>query len=381
MSHPTRVFGGIPALNQTLFHRLRFSVGDPVAIIETDQSRTLILRDIEMDRARKNARVDAVHCPADFPPEAGLSGDRETATAQSLAECLSRQGITAVTADRTLPMSYTYELRERGIAIDYDPDLGVRERRAKDADEVERLRQAQADTGTVMTRACQTVARATANAEGILEHDGATLTSERLRTLIDLWLLEAGYSNPGSIVAGGPQAADCHFHGAGPLRTGEPVIIDIFPCHLSTRYNGDCTRTVVHGDIPEAVQKMQTAVLAANRAGMAATRARVTGEEVHRATIAVIEAHGYRTDRPAGPLTGDLPSMTHGTGHGIGLEVHEPPLLDFKGPELVVGDALTIEPALYSPSIGGVRVEDLVIVTAEGCENLSADLPTGLDWA
>ena len=71
--------------------------------------------------------------------------------------------------------------------------------------------------------------------------------------------------------------------------------------------------------------------------------------------------------------------MTHGTGHAVGLEVHEPPLLDFGGPELLLGDCLTIEPGLYCRAIGGVRVEDMIILTEDGCQNLNS-LYTGLDW-
>ncbi|MCS1410640.1 MAG: putative dipeptidase PepE [Verrucomicrobia subdivision 3 bacterium] len=381
MPPPTRVFAGIPAINRTLYHRLCFSVGDPVALIEQEKGKTLILRDIEMERARRNAQVHHVHCPADFPPAEGLSGDRETATAQALAEFLAREGISQVEADRSFPLSFAEELRSHGISLIYNPALGVMERRSKDAQEIEWLCKAQKITAATMTRACQMVAKATATPEGSLQVGGSPLTSERLQSLIDVWLLEEGFSNPGSIVAGGPQAADCHFHGSGPLFTSQPIIIDIFPCDKATNYNGDCTRTVVHGDIPEEVAAMHQAIVAANAAGTVATKPGITGEAVHLATIQVIEQHGFRTDRPAGPLTGDVPSMTHGTGHGIGLETHEPPLLDFKGPELVVGDALTIEPGLYSPKIGGVRVEDLVVVTSDGCQSLNPDLPVDLDWS
>lgn len=380
MADLVNVFAGIPAINRTLFHRIRFSVGDPIGLIEVNGDRTLILRDIEMERARAKARVQAVHCPADFTPASGLSGDRETATAQSLAECLVRKGVHEVRVDRSLPHSFLYQLQQRNIEFRYDPDLGVTERRAKDDQEIEWLRRAQEVTAETMTRACQLVGRADVSGEGHLIHDGAPLTSERLQTLISVWLLESNFSNPGSIVAAGPEGADCHNHGSGLLSTGQPVIVDIFPCDNSTYYNGDCTRTVVHGDIPEEVQRMHAAVAGAKSAGMQATRPGATGEEVHRATIETIEKHGFLAERPSGPMTNEIPSMTHGTGHGIGLDVHEPPLLDFKGPALVKGDALTIEPGLYAPRIGGVRLEDLVVVTDDGCESLNADLAEGLDW-
>ncbi len=374
-----RVFAGVPAINRTLYHRIRFGVGDPAALIETEAGSTLILRDLEMDRARKKARVDQVRCPADLAPAGGLSGDRETATAQALAEFLSREGILKVEADRSFPLIFAHELQQRGIGLRYNPALGIGERRAKDAQEVEWLRKAQKVAAKVVLQACQRVAKAEAAADGILQDAGKPLTSERLQTGIDLWLLEKGFSNPGGgIVAGGPQAADCHFSGAGPLRTGQPVIIDVFPCDKATFYNGDCTRTVVHGEIPDEVKAMHKAVVAAQQAAVAAVKPGVNGESVHQAAVQTIQQHGYRAER--GALTGRIPTMTHGTGHGIGLEVHEPPLLDFQGPALIVGDALTIEPGLYSNAIGGVRVEDLIVVTADGCENLAPDLPVGLDW-
>ncbi len=381
MSQPVKIFAGIPATNRTLYHRIRFSVGDPIAILEEGEERTLILRDIEMERAKAKARVQHVHCPADFAPTGGLSGDRETATAQSLAECLIQRGIQAVEVDRSLPHSFLHELAKRNITTQYNPDLGVAERRANDEQEIEWLTKAQAVTADTMTRACQLVAHATAAGDGTLLHEGTPLTSERLQTLIDVWLLESHFSNPGSIVAGGPEGADCHNHGSGSLSTGQPIIVDIFPCDNQTYYNGDCTRTVVHGDIPDSVAAMHAAVAAAKQAGADATRPGVTGESVHQATIDCIQKAGFLAERPSGPMTNEIPSMTHGTGHGIGLDVHEPPLLDFKGPELVKGDALTIEPGLYSPAIGGVRLEDLVIVTEEGCRSLNPNLSETLDWS
>lgn len=377
------LMAGIPEKNSAFYHAIRFSVGDPAAVVTMNgngQPRSLlILRDIEMERARKHARVDQVFCPADFTPDGGLSGDRETATAQATAECLKRNGIKSVIADRTLPLIFADLIRSSGIEVQCDFDRGIIDRRAKDQQEIEHLRKSQAVTESAIEMACRLIGRAKPDSSGVLQHDGAPLTSERVRFEIDVHLLRQGFANPPSIVAGGRQGADCHDHGHGELRTGEPIIVDIFPQNRATRYYGDCTRTVVNGEIPEAVAKMHAAVVAAKAAGMKATRAGVTAESVHRAVIAVIQQHGYKIGLPRTSDTDDYCAMVHGTGHGIGLEVHEPPLLDFKGPELVVGDAVTIEPGVYCKSIGGIRVEDLVIVTADGCESLNR-LPEGLTW-
>ena len=379
------VMAGIPAINNSFYRRLRFRVGDPAALIELpgrsgQREAVLILRDIEMDRARQQARADRVACPADFTPEGGLSGDRETATAQAAAECLRRGGVKNVVADRTLPLIFAHEINRAGIAVECDLEMGVRERRSKDDEEIAQLRKAQQVTEGAMQMACQLVARATARSDGVLTVDGGPLTSERVRAAVDVWLLERGFSNPECIVAGGPAAADCHFSGAGELRTGQPVIIDIFPRNRETLYNGDCTRTAVHGQVSDELLKMQAVVARTKAAAIAAVRAGVTGEAVHQVTAKTITDGGYAMGLPAEDVPDSYCAMTHGTGHGIGLDVHEPPLLDKGGPELIAGDAVTVEPGLYTKALGGVRLEDVVVVTRDGYENLGS-LPEGLTWA
>ncbi len=381
MSSTAVLLAGIPSENPALFHRVRFGVGDPAAWISfqiAGQLRTeFIVRDIEMDRARKTVRVDQVACPADYTPSDGLSGDRATATAQAVAECLKRAGVQSVTTDRTLPYIFAWHIGQLGIAVEYSPELGVIDRRVKDQQEIEWLKDAQKVTEAAMLMACQTVARAPADRYGQLTHEGVVLTSERLRKMISIYLLEHDYSNThDSIAATLPHSSDCHERGSGPLVTGQAVIIDIFPRSNATQYWGDCTRTVVHGDASDELINMHTAVVAAKEAAIATARAGVSADDVHGATKAALAKCGYLFQRGA---ISDTPIMPHGTGHGIGLEVHEPILLDDNGGTLLAGEALTIEPGLYSRLHGGVRVEDMVVITNNSPLNLNA-LPEGLDW-
>ena len=380
----TWLLAGIPAVQKNLYHRIRFSVGDPAAWIQWSNldgslESLLICRDIEMGRARKSAAVNTVYCPADFTPDTGLSGDRETATAQAIAECLRRKGVSSIISDRSLSLIYFEALRAANITVNYAPDMGVMERRSKSEDELTALRHAQSITEDIMIKACKLISNAKANQDGFLEVDGSALTSESMRARIDHWLLDEGFSNPGSIVACGPQGADCHEYGSGPLRTESPVIVDIFPCDKSTHYNGDCTRTVVNGIAPEEIENAYNTVVKAKFAAMKATKSGVTGEEVHREPIRIILEHGYKTGLPGADSSNTRCAMVHGTGHGVGLEVHEPPLLDLKGPALVTGDVLTIEPGLYCPAWGGVRSEDMVAVRDQDCENFNK-LPDTLTW-
>jgi len=377
-----RLMAGIPAENSALFHRVRFNVGDPAAWLEIvdDQNRStrwFILRDIEVDRARAAVKVDRVVAPAEFTPAGGLSGDRATATAQAVAECLRIHHVQSVTTDRTLPYIFAWHIQQQGISLEYSPEMGVLERRVKDAQELQWLQHAQQVTEETMLMACQTIARSRADSNGCLHHDGQPLTSERLRRMISIFLMERGFSNHhDSIVATTPHSADCHQRGSGPLKTGQAVIVDIFPQDLATRYWGDCTRTVVHGQPSPELLSMHRAVVAAKQAASQVLRAGATADSVHAATINTLAQFGYAFAR--GQIS-DNPVLPHGTGHGVGLEVHEPILLDEKGGTLLAGEVFTVEPGLYSRLHGGVRVEDMLVVQNGPPTNLNR-LHEGLNW-
>lgn len=378
----TTLLAGSAATNATLFHRLGFVLPDAAAVIDfADGTSLLIVRDLEMERSRQQAPQSRVCCAADFVPEGGLSADRDTALAQATAECLRRAGEREVTVERTLPYLYAHFIQQADIATRYSADFGVKERRIKRPDEIEFLRRAQQVTGEAVSHACRLIATAKPDRAGILHHDGSVLTSERVRHAITAFLMERNFSNHhDSIVATAPHAADCHHFGTGPLKVGLPVIVDIFPMDNATRYHGDMTRTVVAGEATPEVRRMHAAVREAKAAGCAALRPGATGESVHLATIAVLEQHGYRIARGDAPRDLSEPAMTCGTGHGIGLEVHEPILLDHGGGEIFEHEVFTVEPGLYSSNAGSIRIEDAAVVTAEGHE-LLAPVHEGLDWA
>lgn len=373
----TLLMAGIAETNASLFRRLRVPLGDPAAWIECDGETVAIVRDLEMDRVRQHSGVDRVTCPAEFSPTGGLSPDRETATAQAVAEFFRRRDVSSVTADRSLRLIYAWQLSRAGVELDYDADLGVVDRRGKRDDEIEALARSQSVTEGVMRRLCETVAGATADAGGVLQVDGSPLTSERLRQTAAIEFLREGFTmTHGAIVATAPQVADCHHAGSGPLRTGVPVIIDLFPRDESSRYWGDCTRTVVHGEPSEMVRRMHAAVLQAKAACSSRLIVGETADAAHRASENVLIDHGFVTSR--GTIS-DRPTIQHGTGHGIGLELHEPILLDAGGPEMLDGEVFTVEPGLYGRTDGGVRVEDMLVVTSSGPRNLNR-LHEGLDW-
>lgn len=372
-----RILAGFPDKNASLFRRIGVPLGDPAAWIELDARRIALVRDIEMDRVQQVGHADDVTTPAEHPPPAGLSADRETATAEAAAQVLRSAKVERVYADRSLPYVYAWHIEQAEIQVLYDPDLGVTDRRQKTHQEIDWLQQSQRVTEEVMRLMCETIAKASVADDGTLVHEGKTLTSEEVQSMAGIEFMRRGYSmGHGCIVATAPEVADCHHRGQGPLRTEIPVIVDLFPRNEETRYWGDCTRTVVNGQPSSTVQKMHQAVVEAKAAATAQLRAGNMAESVHRASDEVLVQHGFPLSR--GQLT-DEPSIQHGTGHGIGLDVHEPILLDHGGGEMLEGEVFTIEPGLYGRNVGGVRVEDMLVVTTGEAKNLN-QLHEGLDW-
>ena len=373
-----RILAGIADKNASLFRRLRVPLGDPAAWIELDEETIALVRDLEMDRVRTQGLADQTTCPARHAPAEGLSADRETATAQAVVEIFRDHGVTEAVADRTLPYIYAWHLQQAGVRVDYDPELGVRDRRAKTDEEIEALAKAQSVTEMVMRQICERIAGASAAADGTLIRGGTTLTSPWIRNYAATEFMKHGFTmSHGAIVATAPEVADCHHSGNGPLRTGTPVVVDLFPRDESTRYWGDCTRSVVHGQPTDVVVAMHRAVVDAKRAAQAQLRPGITAGQVHQAAEDVLVKHGYPLSR--GTIT-DHPSIQHGTGHGIGLDLHEPILLDTGGEEVLCGEVFTVEPGLYGRIDGGIRIEDMLVVTEDGPRNLNC-LPDQLDWS
>ena len=372
-----KVLAGIADKNATLYRRLQVPLGDPAAWIELDSMRIALVRDLEMDRVRQKSHADDVTCPSEHAPPTGLSSDRETATAEAVVQLLRSHHIEKVIADRTLPYIYVWHLQQAEMDVRYDEDLGVLDRRVKTHQEIEALQRAQTITEEVMRLICQTIARCDVADDRSLLHQGEPLTSERVRSMAAIEFMQRGFSmSHGAIVATAPHVADCHHPGEGKLFTQQPVVVDLFPRDDSTRYWGDCTRTVVHGQPSETVQAMHRAVLEAKAAATQVLSVDSTGDAVHKAAEKVLREHGYPVSR--GKIT-DHPSIQHGTGHGIGLDVHEPILLDHEGGPLLAGEVFTVEPGLYGRKDGAVRVEDMLVVTEGQAKNLNR-LPDSLNW-
>jgi len=248
-------------------------------------------------------------------------------------------------------------------------------RARKTAAELDRLRRAQRATAVGMARA-ETVLAASEVSEDeagrpVLRREGVPLTTERLRREANAALAARGVRDAGNTVIGaGPSAADLHYVGDVPIRPGETVLLDVSP-RGPGGYYGDMTRTfVVDGD-GGWERRAYVAVESAREAALAEIEPGVPAKTVHGEAAAELAAYGF--DPNAGE---DEAGFTHGTGHGVGVSLHESPSLSGAG-ELRPGNVVTVEPGVYDPDVGGVRLEDLVVVTDDGYEVL-AEYPFGI---
>jgi Xaa-Pro aminopeptidase len=369
-SRGARLFWTDSERDADLYYLTGFLAGDPILYVEQDGKRTLFLNDLEVDRGRKQGRVDeVVRLKEIVDAIAEDTGRRPGRGPEGVGRCIRRiasdRGIESFDVSATFPLALADVLRGLGLGVAWKRSPFVPARACKRPDEIDAIRGAIAHTEAAMQAAIDRIAAADIRGDGLFEN-GEPLTSEMVKRTINGLLAERNCDPHEPIVAGGDQGCDPHDRGSGPLPANLPIILDIFPKDKASRYCGDMTRTVVRGQATEEAQALFDAVAASKAAAEAAIRPGASGREVHQAAKQVFEDRGFKTEQRDGKMVG----FFHGTGHGLGLDVHEYPGLGEVDHELKEGHVVTVEPGLYYPGIGGVRIEDDVVVTKDGCENL-----------
>ena len=367
---------GAPEHDAAAYHLSGFLAPDPVICLRVVGKVYLAVSSMEYGRAKREARVDEVLSFDELgfvqlARELQSGGRALAATAAGLLEKFGA-ATSPVAVPPSLGVFYADELRARGLAVTPDAKLFADLRRAKTEEEISYIERTQRAVESACARAVGMLEESSVGEDGTLLYGGEILTSERLRSEIDVELLRRGYAADGTITASGAQAADPHERGHGPLRTGQSIILDIFPVDKASRYYADMTRTFVKGEPSPELQRMYDAVFKGQEAALSMIRAGVNGRDVHKKVSDILHQAGYKTlvhdQKPGEPLQ---QGFIHGTGHGVGLEIHEAPRVSIANEELIPGDVVTVEPGLYDPEVGGVRIEDLVVVTEDGCHNLT----------
>jgi len=353
-----------------------FDAPDPFVTLYDGEVRLLFARSLEYGRAKSESRAATVKRYVDFEYDALIEAyGRYEAADRALARFLDSHDVDSVAVPPKFPVRTADGLREQDVAVTADRESVLTEiRGTKTEEELDYIRTVQRANEAAMERAKHLIANASVDDRGRLVSEGEVLTSERVKEAIEVTLLGHGCGLDDTIVACGRDAADPHDRGSGPLRADEPIIVDIFPRSKSSKYHSDMTRTFLRGEPTETIREWYDLTARAKAAALDTVRAGATGQAVHDAACDVYEEAGLPTLRSDG---GTETGFIHSTGHGVGLDVHERPRVGPGGTELQPGQVVTIEPGLYDPDVGGIRIEDIVVVTEDGYENL-VDYPEQL---
>ena len=351
-------------IDADMLYATKFWAGDPFIFLQQNGKRTIVLTDLEMGRGRKTAKVDEFASFNELEREVQGNSKQAPPFEKVLAHFLRKRGVKSATVPANFGLGYARELAKDNVELSTADGLFWPAREAKTDEELKLIGRALRITEAGMKRAMD-VLKASKPKGKKLMWSGKPLTSELLRAEIDTTILRAGGVAMNTICAGGDQACDPHERGHGSLFANSLIILDIFPRDAQTGYWGDMTRTVVRGRASEEQRKLWQTVKDGQELALREIKADVDGMKIHKAIQALFKKRGYPTEVRKGVNVG----FFHGTGHGLGLEIHEYPRVQ----KVVLKErqVVTVEPGLYYPGLGGVRIEDVVVVTKEGSKILS----------
>jgi Xaa-Pro aminopeptidase len=342
-------------------------VPDPFIYFRVDGHCHVVIHDAEVNRMRKGAQHCRVLSQAQCLEKLKRKG-KPPPLAKMIHFLLTERGVRKVFVPPNFPFGLARDLRNYRIKLRVKKDGVFPEREFKNADEIKKISAALMMAEVGLAEGLQALKTSKIGRDGKLVYHGAPLTSEKLRGVIDTAILQAGGWTGHTIVAGGRQACDPHEPGHGPLRANEPIVIDVFPRSQKTGYFGDITRTVVRGRASEAMRRLYDTVARAQGLAFSRLRPETKAGDVHEAVQTFFDTEGYKTCKKRGRMQGFL----HCTGHGVGMEIHEAPRLARGSRDaLAIGQVVTVEPGLYYPGVGAVRLEDVAAITAQGARNLT----------
>jgi Xaa-Pro aminopeptidase len=349
-----------------MLYAVAFFVPDPFIFFQHKNVKYAVLSDLEVDRAKKQARVDRVLSLSLYQKKLRKLGKQPTMI--DILDMLFRErGIRVLVVPANFPALIADQLRAKGYKLHVRRDPFWPERETKSSREVKQITESLRVARRGLEAGIRMLKRTRAKRDGYLYLNGARLTSEMLKTAVNTTIMAQGWLPSHTIISSGNQCVDPHHEGSGPVKANTSIIFDIFPRSQENGYFGDLSRTVVRGRASEKLKEIYATVQAGQKVGFDQIRDGVNGKEVHQNILDLFAARGFRTGR----INGRMQGFFHGTGHGLGLDIHEAPRIAPVDATLRTGHVVTVEPGLYYLGVGGVRLEDVVVVTAKGNRNLT----------
>jgi Xaa-Pro aminopeptidase len=346
-----------------LYYTTKFIAPDAFVFVQTRGKKYILVSDLEIDRAKKQACVNAVVSTSRLAAEYKQKHKKACSFIDLVLYFLKKLDIQSVLVPGNFPVQYYAPLKHAGLRIQYKNGIFFEERRVKDRVEISAITRALCATEKAAHEAVKTLKRSMIRGNKLYLR-GKVLTSEILKKVIHRTLLENGCVGEHTIVSCGHHSIDPHDQGSGPLRPHQPIIMDIFPRSEKTLYYADFTRTVVRGKAAPKLKKIYMAVKEGQAIAFKMIRHGMAAKKIHAAIQTRFTQLGFETGLKGGRMQG----FFHSTGHGLGLNIHESPRI---GPGDDILKAGTVEPGLYYKGVGGVRLEDVVVVTKKGCKNLT----------
>jgi Xaa-Pro aminopeptidase len=335
-----------------------FTTSDPFVFYKKPgEPGVIIVSQMETGRASREATATVM-----TRTQAGLSEILKTEKDpyQATAKMIAGQAGEKILVPPNFPIALANALIEFcTVVVDSGTVQSMRAKKSKN--ELVLMNNVQKVTEKAMDRAISLIRNSSVK-KGILHIDKKPLTSEHVKFSMHSLLLEHGFSAVDTIVSCGEDTAIPHMSGTGPLKSDEPIVIDLFPVEEKSGYYSDMTRTVVKGEPSIDIQEMYDTLREAKQLGICHVKAGASGADIHLAVVDFFKERGYETDTRG---------FIHNLGHGVGLQVHELPTVGPAGKALESGNVITIEPGLYYPGIGGVRLEDIGAVTVKGFKNFT----------
>lgn len=350
-----------------MLYATSFFAPDPFIFFQQRGKRYVVMSDLEIDRAKKQAEVDHVLSLSLYQARLRKIGKVSPTTTDILEAIFLERGIRSLTVPANFPTLLADELRSRNfiLPVRKDPFFPGRER--KRADEVKKISDSLRVAKLGLDAGIEALKKARIGRDRYLYLNGSKLTSEKIKTIVNTTIMAQGWVPSHTIVSSGDQCCDPHHEGSGPLRADSSIIFDIFPRSQKTGYFGDLSRTVVRGRASERLKEAYVTVQAGQKVAYRMIKDGADGKEIHQKILALFEQRGF----PTGKINGRMQGFFHGTGHGLGLDIHEPPRIAVSSATLRTGHVVTVEPGLYYLGMGGVRLEDVVVVTETGNRNLT----------
>lgn len=349
--------------NADMYYATGFLAGDAFTYLNTGKE-ILLVSGMEKGRAEKESRTEDVRSSSDYGLKEKLKKYQDGAKAYCMVlnQLLEEEKCTSIAVPRDFPVFFAECLKEAGFGVTCVKSPITKIREKKTDLEIEAIIKTQRACEHSMAAALEVIGKAEIS-NGRLTREGKPITAEDIRAIIHHSLLDSGCEAEATIVACGPGSADPHWQGSGTLMAYQPIVLDVFPRHSVGRYYCDMSRTVSRGEPDPRIEEMYGAVLAAQDVAFDFIRPGVSGTDVHQAVSDSFTDAGFHVGNEEG--------FIHSTGHSVGLDVHEKPVLGLEENKLETGNVVTIEPGLYYRDVGGVRIEDMVVVTDSGCKNLT----------